>query len=83
MGENVEFNARWERKVVEDHLWMSEYGLPFDLRSLPKKHFEAHIAILQGIARERSEQADEQEREAKKAKSQARRARGQPPQNSR
>lgn len=42
--------------MLEDALWLDEYGAPFDLRRLPARQFEAHMAILEGKNRAREKQ---------------------------
>lgn len=54
--------------MLDDALWFDEYGAPFDLRLLPARQFEAHLAIISGKNQERKKQHDEIEREQKKAK---------------
>lgn len=53
--------------MLEDATWFDEYGVPFDLRRLPRRQFEAHMAILQGKNAEREKQQRETERQQKKA----------------
>jgi hypothetical protein len=53
--------------VLEDATWFDEYGAPFDLRRLPRRQFEAHMAILQGKNEERAKEQREVERQQKKA----------------
>lgn len=48
--------------MLDDALWMDEYGTPFDLRRLPSRQFEAHMAILEGKSKEREKQQKEAER---------------------
>lgn len=49
-------------------MWFDEYGAPFDLRLLPAKQFDAHMAIIEGKNEEREKQHKDAERERKKAK---------------
>jgi len=48
-------------------VWFAEYGAPFDLRRLPARQFEAHMAILEGKAKEQEKQQKKAERERSKA----------------
>lgn len=54
--------------MLEDAIAFSEYGLGFDLRRLPAREFDAHMAILEGRMKEREQQQKESEREARKAR---------------
>lgn len=69
-GKNLkpdELTEPWQKTVREDAIWMSEYGTPFDLRTLPARQFDAHMAILEGRGEEQQKQNREAEREAKRA----------------
>lgn len=57
------FAEPWKARVVEDALWFDEYGAPFDLRKLPARQFEAHMAIIQGKNKEREKQQRKAEQE--------------------
>ena len=48
-------------------MWFGEYGAPFDLRLLPARQFEAHMAILEGKSDEQRKNQKEVEREQKRA----------------
>jgi len=42
-------------------MWFDEYGAPFDLRLLPARQFDAHMAILHGKNAEREKRQKELE----------------------
>jgi len=46
---------------------MAEYGTPFDLRQLPRRQFEAHMAILEGKGEERAKEQRDAEKQQKQA----------------
>ena len=48
----------WHTTVLEDHIWMMEYGCSIDLRSLPEPMFQAHLALIRGVQQRRQEEAD-------------------------
>ncbi|KAF5071353.1 hypothetical protein DSECCO2_213370 [anaerobic digester metagenome] len=50
-GEKIVPTEVWEARVMQDAVFMSEYGCPFDARTtLPAREYQAHIAILRGKA---------------------------------
>jgi hypothetical protein len=56
-------DKHWHQRVLEDHLWMQEYGCPFDLRELPAPEFKAHLALIQGEQMREIDESEKQERE--------------------
>jgi len=69
-SDETPFEEEWEQRVLEDHIFFSEYGLPFDPRTLPAKEYHAHLAIIRGKNMKQQEESEKTEREAKKAKRQ-------------
>ena len=55
----------WHETILEDALWFSEYGLPFDLRELPDPMYRAHLAIIRGRQDRRAEDREEADSEVK------------------
>lgn len=50
-GEAIAPTEVWEARVMQDAVFWSEYGCPFDARAvLPAREYQAHIAILRGKA---------------------------------
>jgi len=59
----IEFDELWQQRVTQDAVLWSEYGCPFDLRSvLPVREYRAHLAILKG----KGEKMDEERRKAER-----------------
>lgn len=52
---------------MEDHIWMQEYGCPFDLRELPAPEFFAHLSLIQGKQMREADENEKSEQKAKKA----------------
>lgn len=57
-------DAPWKRRVLEDSVVFSEYGLPFDLRELPQREYQAHVELLRGRNEERQKEQDEADKQA-------------------
>lgn len=66
-GRNIEIDLPWERRVSEEAMLFDEYGVPFDLRSLPMREYQAHLAIVAGKQEARKEEHKKAEREANQA----------------
>lgn len=62
----------WLNRVLTDSMIFQEYGLPYDLRELPVREFQAHKALLLGMRIDRANTKKEMEKKQKKAERQAR-----------
>lgn len=72
MGRNVAPEAPWERRVFEDAMIFGEYGPGNrDLRELPRREFQAHLAIIEGANKKRKQENENAQSEARKAERKA------------
>lgn len=52
---------------MQDAVFWSEYGCPFDARAvLPAREYQAHLAILSGKARKMRDEAEKSRRRSKR-----------------
>lgn len=63
-GTRVAPEEPWEQRVMEDAILWDEYGLPLDPRQLPRREYEAHLAIVRGKQEHRERERKKAEREA-------------------
>lgn len=68
-GKEVAPEKAWERRVMEQHLLLSEYGAGgvWLYEKAPRREYRAHLAVLQGKAEKESEETEKAKREAKQA----------------
>jgi hypothetical protein len=51
---------------MQDAVFWSEYGCPFDARRLPAREYQAHLAILAGRARKVKDDTEKQRRRSRR-----------------
>jgi hypothetical protein len=69
-GENVIPETPFEKGVMDDSRLFQEYGMPFDPRKLPAPEYQAHLAIVEGMQRERAKENKKAKQEAEQARNQ-------------
>lgn len=63
----------WKTRVLTDSMIFREYGLPYDLRELPQREFQAHKALLEGVCLKKAD--NEEDKEVERMEKQARKVR--------
>jgi len=69
-GEDTRINfpddaAPWCSRVFADSILWSEYGAGFDIRTLPVREYQAHVALLAGRTRKQNDEAEKARRKAR------------------